>query len=32
VQTDCRALHGEAADGVAGAIVQVLDEFNTEWG
>jgi hypothetical protein len=29
---DKRALSGEAADGIAGAIAQALDELSTEWG
>jgi len=29
---DRRALSGEAADGIAGAIAQALDELSTEWG
>ena len=29
---DKRALSGEAADGLAGAIGQALDELSTEWG
>jgi len=29
---DQRALSGEAADGIAGAIAQALDELGTEWG
>jgi hypothetical protein len=29
---DKRALSGDAADGLAGAISQVLDELSTEWG
>jgi hypothetical protein len=29
---DKRALSGEAADGLAGAISQALDELSTEWG
>ena len=29
---DKRALTGDAADGIAGAISQVLDELSTEWG
>jgi hypothetical protein len=29
---DQRALTGEAADGIAGAIAQALDELSTEWG
>ena len=29
---DKRALSGEAADGIAGAISQALDELSTEWG
>lgn len=29
---DKRALSGQAADGIAGAIAQALDELSTEWG
>jgi hypothetical protein len=29
---DKRALSGEAADGIAGAIAQALDELGSEWG
>ena len=29
---DKRALSGEAADGISGAIAQALDELSTEWG
>jgi hypothetical protein len=29
---DKRALSGEAADGIAGAISQAIDELSTEWG
>lgn len=29
---DQRALSGEAADGIAGALAQALDELSTEWG
>lgn len=29
---DKRALSGEAADGIAGAISQALDELSNEWG
>lgn len=29
---DQRALSGEAADGIAGAIAQALSELSTEWG
>jgi hypothetical protein len=29
---DQRALSGEAADGIAGALAQALDELGTEWG
>ena len=29
---DKRALTGEAADGISGAIAQALDELSTEWG
>lgn len=29
---DARALSGEAADGIAGAIATALDELSTEWG
>lgn len=29
---DKRALSGEAADGISGAIAQALDELATEWG
>ena len=29
---DKRALSGDAADGIAGAISQALDELSTEWG
>lgn len=29
---DKRAIAGEAADGLQGAISQILDEFSTEWG
>jgi hypothetical protein len=29
---DKRALSGEAADGIAGAIASALDELSTEWG
>ena len=29
---DRRALSGEAADGIAAAIAQTLDELSTEWG
>jgi hypothetical protein len=29
---DKRALSGEAADGLAGAVAQVLDELSNEWG
>ena len=29
---DKRALSGQAADGIAGAIAQALDELATEWG
>lgn len=29
---DRRALSGEAADGIAGALAQAIDELSTEWG
>jgi len=29
---DQRAISGDAADGIAGAIAQALDELSTEWG
>jgi len=29
---DQRALSGQAADGIAGAIAQALDELSSEWG
>ena len=29
---DRRAISGESADGISGAIAQALDELSTEWG